>query len=61
VFYEAGRTSDRLLARLRGRFARVEPQPVDDYYGPLSAVRAAGPALEAAVDDREASAAHVFA
>lgn len=61
VFYEAGRTSERLLAWLRDRFTRVEPQPTDDYYGPLSALRADGAALEAAVDDREATASHAFA
>lgn len=60
--YEAGRASARFVEALRRRFPAVEPQPVDDYYGPLSALRAAaGGAFEAAVDDREARASHAFA
>jgi gamma-glutamyltranspeptidase/glutathione hydrolase len=60
--YEAGRTSPALIEALRRRFAAVEPQPADDYYGPLSALRVgAGGAVEAALDDREARASQAFA
>lgn len=57
VFYEEARTTRQLLDALRRRFDVVAPQPADDYYGPLSALRArASGDVLAAVDDREAAA-----
>lgn len=62
VFFEEGRTTRQLREALRRRFPSVEPQPADDYYGPLSALRAgADGAVQAAVDDREATACAAFA
>ncbi|HEX5632661.1 MAG TPA: gamma-glutamyltransferase [Gemmatimonadales bacterium] len=60
--YEAGRAPQGFVDALRRRFPAVEPQPADDYYGPLSALRVSDAgAVEAAVDDREARASHAFA
>ena len=57
VFFEEGRTTRALLDALARRFASVEPQPADDYYGPLSALGAgADGTLEAGLDDRQATA-----
>lgn len=62
VNFEEGRTSPQLLDDLRRRFGAVEPQSTDDYYGPLSALRAEirGDVL-AAVDDRDATGYAAYA
>ncbi|MEO7743388.1 MAG: gamma-glutamyltransferase [Usitatibacter sp.] len=55
IAFEDGRTTADLLAELRQRFAAVEPQARDDYFGPLTAIRIARSGeVEAAVDDRDA-------
>jgi len=62
VFYEGGRTTRQLLDALRRRFGAVQAQSADDYYGPLSALRAgASGDVLAAVDDREATAYAAYA
>jgi gamma-glutamyltranspeptidase/glutathione hydrolase len=62
VSYEEARTTRQLLDALRRRFGAVEPQSADDYYGPLSALRAgASGDVLAAVDDREATAYAAYA
>jgi gamma-glutamyltranspeptidase/glutathione hydrolase len=61
VGFEEDRAGPPLVAALGRRFAGVEPHSVDDYYGPLTALRAAASgAVETAVDDRVATgyAAH---
>jgi gamma-glutamyltranspeptidase/glutathione hydrolase len=62
AFFEEARTTRELRAALERRFASVVPQPTDEYYGPLSALRAgADGSLHAAIDDREATACAAFA
>ena len=56
VAYEEGRTEAALLRELSKRFASVQPLSWDDYFGPLTAIRASATGeVETAVDDRQAA------